>query len=85
MKITESEKTELVQQASSAAVGLLIFCWGFKEEPPPPRTTLMKEFEDLHYQAVLETAVILKQGIWVQDFFLQFCDVAKPVMFFPIF
>jgi hypothetical protein len=45
----------------------------------------MKEFEDLHYQAVLETAVILHQGIWVQDFFLQFCDVAKPVMFFPIF
>jgi hypothetical protein len=46
----------------------------------------MKEFEDLHYQAVLETAVILQQGIWVQDFFLQFCDVvAKPMMFFPIF
>jgi len=41
----------------------------------------MKEFEDLHYQAVLETAVILQQGIWVQDFFLQFCDVvAKPMM-----
>jgi hypothetical protein len=45
----------------------------------------MKEFEDLHYQAVLETKVILQQGGWVQDFFLQFCDVAKPVMFFPIF
>jgi hypothetical protein len=59
-----SNKLLLLQQEHLYSVGDLR-----KNPLPPPRTTLMKEFEDLHCQAVLETAVILQQGIWVQDFF----------------